>query len=109
VSTTRPDSGPQPESDTAGTPAPTPVESPVSAGDRPTPATEFETASRTQLSEIRERLLTDAAHAGLDPDHVTATIDHATELYRGARVRSFVGILVERHVRNALDLVPQPK
>jgi hypothetical protein len=68
------------------------------------PATELPEAVEAQIRETREVLHADAAVAGVDPQEVDAAVDAAAARYRDVRVHAFIGILVEREVRSALDL-----
>ena len=68
------------------------------------PATELPEAVAAQIRETREVLQADAAVAGVDPHEVDAAVDAAAAAYKDVRVHAFVGILVERQVRSALDL-----
>ena len=67
-------------------------------------ATELPEAVAAQIRETREVLQADAAVAGVDPHEVDAAVDAAAAAYKDVRVHAFVGILVERQVRSALDL-----
>jgi hypothetical protein len=69
-----------------------------------TPATEYEEAAAAQLREVRGRLVREGVAAGLDEQVVDKAVDDAEDAYVDAAVRSFVGILVERAVREKLDL-----
>jgi hypothetical protein len=59
---------------------------------------------RTQLTDLRARLLRDAAPAGIDPASVERTIDETARTYESAVVRSFLAVLIERDVRARLNL-----
>jgi hypothetical protein len=59
---------------------------------------------RTQLTDLRARLMRDAAPAGIDPASVERTIDETARTYESAVVRSFLAVLIERDVRARLNL-----
>ncbi|MEN3263875.1 hypothetical protein [Pseudonocardia sp.] len=59
------------------------------------------------LREMRDRLVRDAAIAGVDEQLVHSAVDQAAAALAQAPVRSFVGILVERAVREQLGLPPR--
>jgi hypothetical protein len=61
-------------------------------------------AVAAQLREVREQLLEDAAKTGISAASVTEAIERATAEFAGASVHSFIGILVERAVRERLSL-----
>jgi hypothetical protein len=61
----------------------------------------------SQLAEMRERLLRDAAVAGTAERAVTTAIDEIADEYANARVTTFVAVLVEREVRARLNLQSQ--
>jgi hypothetical protein len=67
-------------------------------------ATELPAAVAAQIRETREVLQADAAAAGVDPQEVDAAVDAAAAAYKDVQVHAFIGILVERQVRSALDL-----
>jgi hypothetical protein len=71
---------------------------------RATSPTELAEAVDAQIREAREVLRADAAAAGVDPQLVDAAVDAAIASYAHARVHAFIGILVERDVRSALQL-----
>lgn len=60
-----------------------------------------------QVRVVRERLVRDGVAAGHDEQSVAALVDRAAAGYRDARVLGYVGILVERTVREELSL-PRP-
>ncbi len=68
------------------------------------PVTELPEAVAAQIQETREVLQADAAVADVDPHKVDAAVDAAAAAYKDVRVHAFIGILVERQVRSALDL-----
>ena len=68
------------------------------------PPTELAEAMDTQVAETREVLRSAAAAAGVDSRTIDAAIDTAVAAYAGARVHAFLGILVERDVREHLGL-----
>ncbi|MCX6467096.1 MAG: hypothetical protein NTW05_26440 [Pseudonocardiales bacterium] len=77
--------------------------------DRPTPAprdlpTELREAVTAQIEETQVRLRADAAAAGVPVAAVDAAIAEAADAYAHVRVHAFLGILVERHVRETLRL-----
>jgi hypothetical protein len=57
-----------------------------------------------QVRDVRECLLRDGAAAGIGPVAIGAEIDRAVATYAHRRVRTFVGVLVERTVRERLVL-----
>jgi hypothetical protein len=57
-----------------------------------------------QVRVVRERLVREGVAAGHDEQSVTALVDRAAASYRDARVLGYVGILVERAVREQLSL-----
>jgi len=61
---------------------------------------------RAQLEETRLLLRADAEAAGQDPATVDAALDAAAGRYAAAHVQKFIGILVEREVREQLGLRP---
>jgi hypothetical protein len=69
-----------------------------------TPPTDLGEAARAQIQEVREQLQFDAAAAGVNRETVDAAVDTAVAAYAGARVHAFIGILVERDVRDQLRL-----
>jgi len=54
---------------------------------------------RTQLADVRARLLKDLVRPGRTEADVLAEFDRTVDRFETARVRSFVSILVERAVR----------
>lgn len=64
----------------------------------------LDAADEAQLQEVRQRLLRDAAVAGVDATTVEASISEAIVSYADAPVRAFIGVLVERDVRAELSL-----
>jgi hypothetical protein len=60
-----------------------------------------------QLHEVRERLVRDAASAGVDEQLVHSAVAEAAASLASAPVQNFVGILVERSVRDQLRLRPR--
>jgi hypothetical protein len=64
-------------------------------------------ADEVQLREVRDRLVRDAGAAGVDEQLVHSAVDQAAATLAQAPVRSFVGILVERAVREQLGLRPR--
>lgn len=80
------------------------------AADAATPrggAPEVAGVADVQLCEVRARLVRDAAAAGVDEQRVHSAVDQAAAALAQAPVRSFVGILVERAVREQLGLRPR--
>jgi hypothetical protein len=71
---------------------------------RLTPAAELADGVDTQIREAREVLRADAEAAGVEPALVDAAVKAAADAYGDARVRTFIGILVEREVRSTLGL-----
>ena len=70
-----------------------------------------EEASRTregQLHEVQQRLVRDARAADLDEHLVHTAVDEAAATFAQAPVQTFVGILVERAVRERLGLRAAP-
>jgi len=57
---------------------------------------------------MRERLLGDAATAGVAEPTLSAAIEEITAEYADARVTSFIAVLVEREVRTKLNLRSHP-
>jgi hypothetical protein len=81
------------------------------AADAATPdggAPEVAGAADVQLCAVRARLVRDAGAAGVDEHRVHSAVDQAAAALAQAPVRSFVGILVERAVREQLGLRPRP-
>lgn len=74
------------------------------APQRVVPPTELPEAICAQLEETREVLRSAAAAAGIDHETVDAAVEAAVAGYAGARVHAFLGILVEREVRERLCL-----
>jgi hypothetical protein len=68
------------------------------------PPTELPEAVETQVQDVRDQLLADAAGAGLDPQVVNTAVDDAVATYADAHVHAFIGVLVERRVRETLNL-----
>ncbi|MDL5155797.1 three-helix bundle dimerization domain-containing protein [Actinomycetospora termitidis] len=54
---------------------------------------------RAQLAETEERLVARWSAEGVAPDTVRSAVAEASARLSGARIRSFLPILVERHVR----------
>jgi hypothetical protein len=65
-------------------------------------------AADVQLCAVRARLVRDAGAAGVDEHRVHSAVDQAAAALAQAPVRSFVGILVERAVREQVGLRPRP-
>ena len=65
-------------------------------------------AAEVQLCAVRATLVRDAGAAGVDEQRVHSAVDQAAAALAQAPVRSFVGILVERAVREQLGLRPRP-
>lgn len=61
-------------------------------------------AAAAQLRDVHAALLRDAEAAGLDPATLEAAMERATAIYACRRVRTFLGVLVERAVREELGL-----
>ncbi len=61
-------------------------------------------AVAAQLRDVHGALLRDAEAAGLDPAVLDGALERATAVYAPRRVRTFVGVLVERAVREELGL-----
>lgn len=61
-------------------------------------------ALNAQLDEVRSTLVHDAGAVGLDSQTVLRAVDEAATTYRNAPVRNFIGVLVERTVRERLSL-----
>ena len=76
---------------------------PLPAG-RPVLPTELPEATTAQIDEARIRLHADAAAAGAHDTEVDEALVQAVERYRDARVHAFLGVLVERDVRERLGL-----
>ena len=57
-----------------------------------------------QLRDVRDSLLRDGLAAGVDPAAIDSAIDRAAAIYAHRPVRAFVGVLVERSVREQLTL-----
>lgn len=74
--------------------------------DHPAPALPLELpeAVLAQVEETRALLQADALAAGSDPAAVDAALDAAAERFADAHVHAFIGILVEREVRERLRL-----
>lgn len=70
----------------------------------PTLPTELPEAVAAQIDDARYWLHKDAAAAGVSKKLVDDAIADAVEAYREARVHAFIGVLVERQVRQALGL-----
>jgi hypothetical protein len=64
-------------------------------------------AADVHLREVRNRLVRDAGIAGVDEQLVHSAVDRAAAALAHAPVRSFIGILVERAVREELGLRPR--
>jgi hypothetical protein len=75
----------------------------TSPAQQPEPA-----AGEGQLHEVQERLVRDAASAGVDEQLVRSAVAEAAAAIAQAPVQNFVGILVERSVRDQLRLRPRP-
>ena len=65
-------------------------------------------AAEGQVQEVRQRLVREAGAAGVDEQLVHAAVDEAAAAYARAPVQAFVGILVERAVREQLGLRAAP-
>ena len=74
--------------------------------DHPAPALPLELpeAVHAQVEETRALLQAEALAAGLDPVVVDAALEAAVERFADAHVHAFIGILVEREVRERLHL-----
>ena len=75
------------------------------------PPSELPEAVHAQVAEALLLLRADAAAAGVDLVLVDAAVAAAVERYAGARVHAFIGLLVEREVREELHLprwTPEP-
>jgi hypothetical protein len=57
-----------------------------------------------QVRDVRDRLLRETRAAGLDDRTVDELVEQAAADYRDARVHAYIGILVERAVREQLVL-----
>ena len=55
-----------------------------------------------QVRGVRDRLLRETRAAGLDDRTVDELVEQAAADYRDARVHAYIGILVERAVRDAM-------
>jgi hypothetical protein len=73
------------------------------------PAQELPEAINAQVEEVRELLRADAVAAGSDPAPVDAALDAAVGRYADAHVHPFIGLLVEREVREQLHLPRRPR
>jgi hypothetical protein len=71
---------------------------------RPVLPTELSEAVTAQLDEARLRLHADAAAADVSLTDVDDALARAVERFRDAHVHAFLGVLVEREVREALGL-----
>jgi hypothetical protein len=80
-----------------------PGEQAPSPAQHPAPAA----AGEGQLHEVRERLVRDAVSAGVDEQLVHSAVADAAATLAHAPVQNFVGILVERSVRDHLRLRPR--
>ena len=90
----------QPGGPTSRAPTTTPPDPETLNAEAPEPAS----AADVQLREVRERLIRDAATAGIDEQLVHTAVQEAAAALAHAPVRNFVGILVERAVREGLQL-----
>ncbi len=72
----------------------------IRGGDGP----DQDTMVAAQVRDVRGSLLRDGAAAGADLAVIDAAIDRAVAAYAHCPVRSFVGVLVERSVREQLAL-----
>ncbi len=72
------------------------------------PPTELPDAVRAQIAAAADLLRADAAAAGMDAADVDAAVLTAVLAYRFARVHAFIGLLVEREVRERLHLRRTP-
>jgi hypothetical protein len=61
-----------------------------------------------QVRVVRERLVREGVAAGHDEQTVAELVDGAAASYRNARVLGYIGILVERAVREQLSM-PRPR
>jgi hypothetical protein len=61
-----------------------------------------------QLDEVRARLQRDGVAVGLSADEVGQAVDAAAAQYATAPVQTFVGVLVERMVRQELSIPRNP-
>jgi len=67
-----------------------------------------EAAGGAALQKVRDQLVRDAEAAGMDGQSVHVAIDKAVAGLAQAPVRSFVGVLVERAVREQFSLRRRP-
>ena len=65
---------------------------------------ELPEAVAAQIGDARDRLLSDAAASGMPGSVVDDAIADAVHDLRDAHVHAFIGVLVERQVREALGL-----
>ena len=65
-------------------------------------------AGGAALQKVRDQLVLDAEAAGMDGRSVQVAIDEAVAGLAQAPVRSFVGVLVERAVREQFSLRRRP-
>jgi hypothetical protein len=65
-------------------------------------------AGGAALQKVRDQLVRDAEAAGVDGQSVQVAIDKAVAGLAQAPVRSFVGVLVERAVREQFSLRRRP-
>ena len=70
----------------------------------PSPSTALPDAVTAHIDDARYRLRRDALVAGVSETLVDDALAHAVEDYRDAHVHAFIGVLVERQVRESLGL-----
>lgn len=70
---------------------------------------ELPEALHAQIEEARALLRADARAAATDPALVDAAVNAAVNRYACAHVHAFIGILVEREVREQLHLRRGPR
>jgi hypothetical protein len=87
---------------TSGAPRGSAADGVASRGAEPT--TPNRDSWEAQVRAVRERLVREGVAAGHDELAVGELVDRAAAPYRDARIRSFIGILVERAVREQLSL-----
>lgn len=70
--------------------------------------TEYPEVVEAQLDEARHRLGREATAAGVAEPVLHAAFIRAVDRYRDAHVHAFIGVLVEREVRDSLGLRRAP-
>jgi len=70
----------------------------------PSPSPALPDAVTAHIDDARYRLRHDALAAGVSETLVDDALAHAVEDYRDAHVNTFIGVLVERQVRESLGL-----